>query len=270
MVYRRRLGRLEIYPRDGARRGPDAARDARGRGAPLRKLLERRRAGREGSRKRTTPASSTGISSLRTCRVEENAIVKILDFGLSKLTELTASDCVSALQTCGRARHRPRTVMGTVGDMSPEQASGHDVDFRSDQFSFCCSILYELATGQRAFQRNTGAETLTAIIREGPVPVGQAEPEGARSRAVDRVSGVSRKSRRALRVYEGHRARPAEPARPPVGNVGVGNDCGRHSGRRRVPAWLATAVAVSSGSSSVSRCELLAAPARRRTRRRSV
>jgi Tol biopolymer transport system component len=59
--------------------------------------------------------------------------------------------------------------------MSPEQASGRDVDFRSDQFSFG-SILYELATGKRAFHRNTGAETLTAIIREEPEPVGQANP----------------------------------------------------------------------------------------------
>jgi eukaryotic-like serine/threonine-protein kinase len=108
--------------------------------------------------------------------VSKDGFVKILDFGLAKLTEMTSSDGVSSLQTmAGAPGTVPGTVMGTVGYMSPEQASGRDVDFRSDQFSFG-SILYEIATGQRAFQRNTGAETLTAIIREEPVPVGQANP----------------------------------------------------------------------------------------------
>ena len=108
--------------------------------------------------------------------VSKDGFVKILDFGLAKLTELGSSDGVSALQTvAGAPGTVPGTVMGTVGYMSPEQASGREVDYRSDQFSLG-SILYELATGNRAFQRNTGAETLTAIIREEPVPVGQANP----------------------------------------------------------------------------------------------
>src|SRR5262249_39521005 len=64
---------------------------------------------------------------------------------------------------------------GTAGYMSPEQASGRLVDFRSDQFSLG-SILYEMATGKRAFQRSTTAETLAAIIREEPEPVGAINP----------------------------------------------------------------------------------------------
>ena len=60
--------------------------------------------------------------------------------------------------------------------MSPEQVAGRVVDFRSDQFSFG-SIIYELATGKRAFERSTTAETLTAIIREEPDPVGQVNPK---------------------------------------------------------------------------------------------
>ncbi len=70
----------------------------------------------------------------------------------------------------------PGTVMGTAGYMSPEQASGQPVDYRSDQFSLG-AILYEMATGKRAFQRKTGAETLTAIIREEPEPLSQAAPK---------------------------------------------------------------------------------------------
>jgi dipeptidyl aminopeptidase/acylaminoacyl peptidase len=65
--------------------------------------------------------------------------------------------------------------MGTVGYMSPEQASGRPLDYRSDQFSFG-SVVYEMATGKRAFRRSTHAETLTAIIREEPEPVARVNP----------------------------------------------------------------------------------------------
>jgi Tol biopolymer transport system component len=64
----------------------------------------------------------------------------------------------------------PGSVMGTVGYMSPEQAAGRPVDFRSDQFSLG-SMIYEMATGKRAFDRASSAETLTAIIREEPEPI---------------------------------------------------------------------------------------------------
>jgi len=66
--------------------------------------------------------------------------------------------------------------MGTVGYMSPEQASGHPVDFRSDQFSFG-SMLYEMAVGKQAFKRATAAQTLAAIIQEEPEPVAAASPK---------------------------------------------------------------------------------------------
>jgi Tol biopolymer transport system component len=106
--------------------------------------------------------------------ISRDGFVKILDFGLAKLTEVAAPDA-SILPTAIAAPTEPGTVMGTAGYMSPEQASGQPVDFRSDQFSFG-SILYEMATGQRAFQRKTGAETLAAIIREEPEPIGQLAP----------------------------------------------------------------------------------------------
>ncbi|MEX0881199.1 MAG: protein kinase [Thermoanaerobaculia bacterium] len=106
--------------------------------------------------------------------VSKDGFVKLLDFGLAKL--FTApTDQVTGAPTAIQQETQPGTVMGTVGYMSPEQASGRLVDFRSDQFSLG-SILYEMATGQRAFQKNTGAETLTAIIRDEPEPVAQVNP----------------------------------------------------------------------------------------------
>ena len=107
--------------------------------------------------------------------VSKDGFVKILDFGLAKLGEPDSGD-VSAMQTLGHPETLPGTVMGTVGYMSPEQASGEPLDFRSDQFAFG-SILYETATGKKAFQRKTAAETMSAIIREEPEPPAKLRPD---------------------------------------------------------------------------------------------
>jgi len=107
--------------------------------------------------------------------VSKHGYVKILDFGLAKLVTPEDQE-VSALQTAAGDPTRPGLVMGTVGYMSPEQAAGRPIDFRSDQFAFG-SIVYEMATGKRAFERGTTAETLTAIIREEPAPVSQLNPK---------------------------------------------------------------------------------------------
>ncbi|MEX1245249.1 MAG: protein kinase [Thermoanaerobaculia bacterium] len=101
--------------------------------------------------------------------VSKDGAAKILDFGLAKLLKQQPEE-VSNAPTAQATQ--AGTVLGTVGYMSPEQASGKPLDFRSDQFSLG-SIFYEMATGNRAFQRGTTAETLTAIIREDTSPVAQ-------------------------------------------------------------------------------------------------
>ncbi len=101
--------------------------------------------------------------------VTKDGALKILDFGLAKLLK-EQPDQVTNAPTAQATQ--AGTVLGTVGYMSPEQASGRPLDYRSDQFSLG-SILYEMATGQRAFHRGTSAETLTAIIREETEPIGK-------------------------------------------------------------------------------------------------
>ena len=99
--------------------------------------------------------------------VSDTDRVKIVDFGLAKLTRPDAELSQAMTQSAGTAAG---IVLGTVGYMSPEQASGRDADHRSDQFSLGL-IAYEAVTGQRPFARPTAAQTLTATIEADPEPV---------------------------------------------------------------------------------------------------
>jgi serine/threonine-protein kinase len=122
--------------------------------------------------------------------VSGDGFVKVLDFGLAKLRaedrpplrgkgESGAELWFDSEQPTWPGLSPQHTavgaVIGTVGYMSPEQARGHAVDFRSDQFTLG-AILYELASGQQAFRRETPAQTIASIIEDAPEPLATRNP----------------------------------------------------------------------------------------------
>jgi predicted ATPase/serine/threonine protein kinase len=97
--------------------------------------------------------------------IADDGTVKILDFGLAKLRDhFVDSETPTLVDT---TLTDPGTIMGTLGYMSPEQANGGIVDFRSDQFSFG-AVLYEMINGQPAFPGKGRAEIMAAILRDQP------------------------------------------------------------------------------------------------------
>ncbi len=106
---------------------------------------------------------------------ERPGFVKVLDFGLAKLTDKVEGSEREFTETM-RHDEAPSTgegtIVGTVSYMSPEQAEGKKVDGRSDIFSFG-SVLYEMVTGRRAFHGDSKLSTLSAILREEPKPASE-------------------------------------------------------------------------------------------------
>jgi Tol biopolymer transport system component len=97
--------------------------------------------------------------------VTKGGRVKVLDFGLAR--QSAPREAGDTRSPTVAAATEPGTVLGTVGYMSPEQVRGAAAEARSDIFSFG-AVVYEMLTGRRAFQKETAAETMTAILREDP------------------------------------------------------------------------------------------------------
>jgi len=109
--------------------------------------------------------------------ITSTGLVKVLDFGLAKLTDRSPA---SQFEGAATVSHMPLTmegsIMGTVSYMSPEQAEGKRVDARSDIFSFG-TVLYEMVTGFRAFRGDSSVSTLSAVLRDEVRPISEMAPD---------------------------------------------------------------------------------------------
>src|SRR6185312_5087575 len=109
--------------------------------------------------------------------VTQRAQVKVLDFGLAKLTH-HAEAAMQTLATAGPTAHltSPGSTVGTIAYMSPEQARGEQLDARTDIFSLG-AVLYQMATGKVPFEVKTSAVIFHAILERDPEPVQQLSPQ---------------------------------------------------------------------------------------------
>ncbi len=102
--------------------------------------------------------------------------VKVLDFGLAKLTEKPSVSTDTSAPTVARIDTHPGMVMGTISYMSPEQARGQTVDARSDIFSLGV-VIYEMLAGSPPFQGGSAADVFVSILEKDPAPLAHSSPD---------------------------------------------------------------------------------------------
>jgi Tol biopolymer transport system component/predicted Ser/Thr protein kinase len=158
--------------------------------------------------------------------VGDDGRVRILDFGLAKVSPVARSEDSETKATEAAPRTRDGQVLGTVSYMSPEQAEGWAVDARSDIFSFG-AVLYEMVTGHRPFQGTSTVSTLAAVIKEDPEPL-----------PVDVPHDLGKLIERCLRKDPKRRMRHMDDVRVALEDLKEESDSGTLT--RQVPVALST------------------------------
>jgi eukaryotic-like serine/threonine-protein kinase len=162
--------------------------------------------------------------------VTEDGLVKILDFGVAKLTEVESIEGETRTLQGAHASSVPSLteegmIIGTVSYMSPEQAEGKKVDARSDIFSFG-AVLYEMVTGQKAFQGDSKVSTLAAILNKNPKPVIEINPGVPRE--LDRIIN------HCLRKDPARRFQHMDDVKVELGELKEESDSGKLAGAPQV------------------------------------
>ena len=135
--------------------------------------------------------------------VRSDGLVKVLDFGLAKLTEksngIHTTD--SNAPTRAQLKTNPGAVMGTVDYMSPEQTRGVEIDARTDIFSFGV-VLYEMLAGQKPFTGDSPIEVLSAILKEEPLALSELAPKVGP--ALEKIVGICLEKKPERRFHSAH------------------------------------------------------------------
>jgi serine/threonine-protein kinase len=118
--------------------------------------------------------------------IRPDGFVKLLDFGIAKLTEKQPESIDAESATAIQASTTPGMIIGTANYMSPEQARGKAVDARTDIFSFGL-VLYEMLSGKRAFEGENAMDVISFILHKEPVPLSRLMPDVPRE--IERIVG---------------------------------------------------------------------------------